>query len=171
MGGISRYACRHARGRAGCSQASELGRLMPPQTDEAPSATPTPRSHAGSHPAHANAPHPPTRAPRPVSATPRRRPRWLSRSPRCLRFVAAVAACLVPVGRRSSRRAGVPLLRSRFVSTGRRREGGATDGALDVHAAPISRARPRGINNGHWENCANIPNCGANTPNCASLHV
>jgi hypothetical protein len=69
-------------------------------------AGPPSRTRAASHAAHVHTPHPPT-APRRVPCVQRRDvgPRWLSRSPRRLRFSAAVAACLVPVGRRSSRRA------------------------------------------------------------------
>ena len=105
--------------------AIELGRLLPPQTDNARcppllrrSAAANSRGLARRKRARA-ATHPLRRR---VPWVRRRDagPPWLSRSPRRLRFSAAVAACLVPVGRRSSRRAGVPLLRSRFASTGRR---------------------------------------------------
>ena len=101
--------------------AIEPGRLLPPQTDD--SATAQFRSRELARPrtplTRTRCTHSPRRAASRGcdAATPglggcRDRRRGL--------VSAAVAAYLVPVGRRSSRRAGVPLLRSRFASTGRR---------------------------------------------------
>ena len=97
-------------------------------------AGPPSRTRAASHAAHMHTPHPPT-APRRVPCVQRRDvgPRWLSRSPRRLRFSAAVAACLVPVGRCSSRRAEPP--RSRAANAPRR--------AAPRHAAPRRTAPHR----------------------------
>ena len=90
--------------------AIELGRLLPPQTDNA-HCPPLRRSAAANSRGLARrkraraATHPLRRRRVPWVRRRDAGPPWLSRSPRRLRFSAAVAACLVPVGRRSSRRA------------------------------------------------------------------
>ena len=139
--------------------AIELGRLLPPQTDNA-HCPPLRRSAAANSRGLARrkraraATHPLRRR---VPWVRRRDagPPWLSRSPRRLRFSAAVAACLVPVGRRSSRRAAC-----RCCALASRRPGAARERTLPPRAhttrrdgqragracgAPASRARPRGI--------------------------
>ena len=152
--------------------AIELGRLLPPQTDNA-HCPPLRRSAAANSRGLARrkraraATHPLRRR---VPWVRRRDagPPWLSRSPRRLRFSAAVAACVscrsvvVLLG---APRAAVALSlrvdrapRARPSTEHTRR--GVTDSALDVRAAhPTSRARPRSINNGHWGNRAGESTC------------
>ena len=128
-------------------------------------AGPPPRTRAASHAANAHAPQPThcaaaayrgcdavtpglrgCRDRRGAFASPRRSPRVSCRSVVVLLGAPRAAVAL------SLRVDRAPRARPSAEHTRR----GVTDSALDVRAAhPTSRARPRGINNGHWGNRAN----------------
>ena len=100
----------------------QLGRLLPLQTDGAPSAIPTSRTRAASHATHTSAPHHRPCASRPVGATPRGRGLVPLTSPPCRPGLSPRRAAL------SWRAAAVG--RTAGPSGARRRRGGGWSAAM-----------------------------------------